>query len=393
MKKLAVITSGRADYGLVRPIMKGISRSKKLELQVFVTGAHLSPDYGNTHKEIEADGFVIDERIQSMRRTDTPEDVARSMGLTTQGFSKAFARTRPDMILVLGDRYEIFAAASAAVAMGIAIAHVHGGETTVGSVDEIFRHCLTKMSHLHFVSCEQYANRVIQLGEEPWRVTVSGAPGLDNFKDFTPYSPGEFRKKFDIPIRDDFLMVTFHPESVHPEHTRYQIETLLSALENIHRPLIFTYPNEDAAGKTIIRALRRYCISHDEAWLAVSLGTRGYASLMSRASAMVGNSSSGIIEAASFKLPVVNIGIRQQGRLKPQNVLDAPTELNAIIKAINKAISPSFRSLLRNLKNPFGDGRAVSRIIRVIEQSELNETFLLKRFHDLKQRQGALQCG
>ncbi len=393
MKSVAVITSGRADYGLLRPIMKAIDESTKLDLMIFVTGAHLSSEFGDTWREIEEDGFNITEKIHDNKTADTPAAIASSMGMATSGFSRAFDRTRPDIILVLGDRHEIFAAASAAVPMRIALAHVHGGESTLGSVDDIFRHCLTKMSHLHFVSCEQYKQRVIQLGEEPWRVTVSGAPGLDNLKNTIIYSPEDFFRKFGIPIKDGTLLVTFHPESIHPQHTRSQIYEILSALETANRPTVFTYPNADAAGKTIISALRHYCDSHHDAWLAIALGTRGYITVMSKAAAMIGNSSSGIIEAASFKLPVVNVGIRQSGRQKASNVIDVSIEHEAIKKAITKATSFRFRSSLDRLKNPFGDGNAARRIVDVLERTELDETLLVKKFHDLSTRQGALKCG
>jgi len=238
----------------------------------------------------------------------------------------------------------------------------------------------------------------VQLGEQPWRVSVSGAPGLDNLRDLVPYSAEEFHQRFKIPLRNDSLLVTFHPESIHPHQTSSQIVQFLAAIEDAARPVVFTYPNADAAGRTIIDSLKNYCASHTDAHIAVSLGTRAYATLMKNAALMVGNSSSGIIEAATFALPVVNVGIRQQGRIRPSNVIDATLNRLSISKAINRASSQGFRKSISGMKNPFGDGHASRRIVQRLKQVKIDENLLIKRFFDIDQErfvqgQGVERCG
>jgi UDP-hydrolysing UDP-N-acetyl-D-glucosamine 2-epimerase len=305
------------------------------------------------------------------------------MGLGTIGFAQAYARSRPDLLLVLGDRFEMHAAVVTALPFKLPVAHIHGGELTEGAIDDALRHSITKMSHLHFVATEPYAQRVIQMGEEPWRVVVSGAPSLDNLRHVPLLSREALADRYDVDLDDPFFLVTYHPVTLEYEQTRSQIDALLAALEEIGATVIFTYPNADTGSRLIIERVRDFIADHQRAYFLVNLGTQGYFSMMNHATAMIGNSSSGIIEAASFQLPVVNIGIRQRGRVRGENVIDVGYSKEEILAGIEQATAPSFQRAISNLVNPYGDGQAAERIVEKLRQVELGQSLLLKSFHQV----------
>jgi UDP-hydrolysing UDP-N-acetyl-D-glucosamine 2-epimerase len=297
-------------------------------------------------------------------------------------FARSYERRRPDLLLVMGDRFEMHAAVSAAAPFGIPVAHIHGGESSEGATDELYRHSITKMSHLHFVSTERYRQRVIRMGEESWRVTVTGAPALDNLRDLKRRDAADVERVIGMPLTPPPLLVTFHPVTLEPGDTSRQIAELLGALDRVDAPLVFTYPNADAGHDLIIEAIRSFARRHPRSRFMANLGTRLYFSLMSHVAAMVGNSSSGIIEAASFRLPVVNIGSRQRGRFHDRNVVDVDCEGAAILKAVRRVMRPSFHADLSDLVNPYGDGSAAERIVKILKKTSLDRSLLQKKFFD-----------
>lgn len=389
MRTIGVVTVARSDFGIYLPVLRRIEKDSDLELYLLVSGMHLSPEFGLTVKAIEDEGFEIGDRIEMLVSSDTPEAIAKSIGLGVIGFGQSYARQKPDILLALGDRFEMLAAVLAALPYNIPVAHIHGGESTEGLIDEAIRHSLTKMSHLHFVSTAGYRDRVLQMGEEPWRVTVSGAPSLDNLKQIKPTSLHELERSLGFALRPAPLLVTFHPVTLEHTETRHHILELLAALEIIDLPVIFTYPNADTEGRIIIQAIDEYVKSHAAARVVVNLGTARYFSLMRHARAMIGNSSSGIIEAASFGLPVVNIGNRQRGRFHGPNVLDAPCNRVAISDTIKTAISPRFKRRISTLVNPYGTGNAAIKIVEKLKKVSLDQNLMLKRFCTVRTLQSA----
>lgn len=384
MRSIGVVTTSRADYGIYLPILKRLSREPQLDMRLFVTGMHLSPDFGRSVEAIEKDGFMIQEKVEMLLASDTPEGIAKSMGLGTLGFAQAFSRWKPDILLVLGDRFEMHAAVVAALPFKIPIAHIHGGELTEGVIDEALRHSITKMSHLHFVATEEYSRRVIQMGEEPWRVIISGAPSLDNLKEFVPLSPAELEARVGMALPErGFLLVTFHPVTLEFERAGEQVDNLLAALAMIDMPVVFTHPNADTAGREVKNRIREFVDKTPSARALENLGTRGYFSLMAHARAMVGNSSSGLLEAPSFKLPVVNVGTRQRGRVRAANVIDCDCEKEEIVDSLNRAISSEFRDSIKGLINPYGDSNASEYISIRLINTPLDEKLIFKRFFDL----------
>ena len=384
MRTIGVVTVARSDYGICLPVLQRIQEDPDLRLHLIVAGMHLSPEFGLTVQAIEQDGFEINERIEMLLSSDTPEGVAKSMGLGTIGFAQAYARVRPDILLVLGDRFEMHAAVVAALSFKMPVAHIHGGESTEGAIDEAIRHSITKMSHLHFVATKVYAQRVMQMGEDPWRVVVSGAPSLDNLHRIRLLSREELEEQHGLDLRSPFLLITYHPVTLEYEQTEMQVRELLAALEEVGATTIFTYPNADPCSRLIIQMIREFIAGHRQAQLVVNLGTQGYFSMMKYAAAMVGNSSSGIIEAASFKLPVVNIGNRQRGRVRGKNVIDVGYTHAEILAGVEEAISPEFcAATLSDLVNPYGDGHAAERIVDKLKHVKLNDELLRKRFYEM----------
>jgi UDP-hydrolysing UDP-N-acetyl-D-glucosamine 2-epimerase len=381
MRTIAVVTGGRADYGILVPVLRQIVATPGLALELHVTGAHLV-EPGGTAGDIERDGFAIAERVPVLAGGDAPEAIARAIGAGVRGFADVFARRRPDLLLVVGDRYEIHAAVTAAAPFAIPVAHVHGGEVTEGAIDELFRHSITKLSHLHFVSTELHARRVRQLGEEPWRVTVSGAPGLDHLAGFQPLAAGEIARRFGVRIDAPFLLATFHPTTLEHEHTAAQATELVEALAAESLPVVVTAPNADTRHAGITAALAGLAGRRSGIHLVANLGTAAYFTLMAHAAAMVGNSSSGLVEAPSFRLPVVNIGTRQRGRLRAANVIDVGYGRAEIRAGIARALDPGFRAGLAGLTNPYGDGGAAPRIVQRLAEVPIDARLLVKRFHD-----------
>lgn len=382
VRTIGVVTVGRSDYGIYLPLLRKIEADPDLELHLIVAGMHLSPEFGFTAGAIEADGFQIGERVEMLLSSDSPAGIAQSMGLGTIGFAQAYARFRPDILLVLGDRFEMHAAALAALPFKIPVAHIHGGELTQGAIDDALRHSMTKLSHLHFVSAEEYGRRVAQLGEEPWRVTVAGALSLDNLHSGSLLGARELEKTYGLSLDQAPILVTFHPVTLEYEQTEWQVGELLAALASLDLPVIFTLPNADTGSRTILRMIRDFLCSHTSARMVDNLGTRGYFSLMSLASVMVGNSSSGIIEAPAFRLPVVNIGSRQKGRVRAANVIDVGYDRAEILGGISKALTSEFREELTKLVNPYGSGHASERIIQRLKEVALDENLIQKHFFD-----------
>jgi UDP-hydrolysing UDP-N-acetyl-D-glucosamine 2-epimerase len=383
VRRLGVVTVARSDYGIYRPILKRLAERDDIELSLFVGGMHLQERFGSTVGEIEADGFPIAERVDFLVPGDTPGDVAASIGRGVVAFAEAFARTRPDILVLLGDRYEMLAAGVAALPLVIPLAHIHGGESTEGLIDEAIRHSLTKLSHLHFTATEVYARRVVQLGEEPWRVTVTGAPSLDAVRELQPLSDGEL-ERLGVRLRGPTLLVTYHPLTLAPAQTRPELEALLAAIDASGLDAVFTYPNADTSHGEVASAVESFAASSERYALVKSLGSRAYFTLMRRVAAMVGNSSSGIIEASSFALPVVDVGSRQQGRVRPANVVHATSDRESIRAALVTATSDEFRRSLEGIENPYGDGHAAERIVERLVSVRLDERLVVKRFHDLR---------
>lgn len=383
MRTIGVVTVARSDYGIYRPVLRALAEHDDIRLQLYAGGMHLLERFGSTIEEIERDGFPIAERVDFLLPEDTPQAVAVSIGRGVIAFAEAFARSRPDLLVVLGDRFEMFAAAAAALPLRIPLAHLHGGELTEGALDDALRHSITKLSHLHFVAAEPYAARVRRLGEEPWRVVVSGAPALDALSDFRPLGDQELRDRFGVSLDRPTLLVTFHPETLEPERTEEHARQILEAVQGSGFDAIFTYPNADAGHERLAGLLEDAAAASGRFRLVKSFGSEGYFTLMSRAAAMVGNSSSGILEAPSFQLPVVNVGSRQRGRLRAANVIDVEPDARAIGEAITRATSAGFRQSLNGLVNPYGDGRAAERIVETLKRVELGPRLLVKRFKDL----------
>ncbi|MBI4354227.1 MAG: UDP-N-acetylglucosamine 2-epimerase (hydrolyzing) [Candidatus Omnitrophica bacterium] len=382
MRTIGVVTVGRSDYGIYRPVLRAIQQAEGLALRLFVTGTHLEPSFGLTVRAIEVDGFPIAERIPMGLGDDSPAGIAAAMGRGTLGFSQAYGRCRPDVLVLLGDRFEMHAAAVAAVPFAIPLAHLHGGELTNGAIDNAWRHAMTKMSHLHFVATEEARRRVLQMGEEPWRVVVSGAPGLDNLRTVKLLTLEEIAFSLGKPLKTAPLLVTYHPVTLEYEQAVWQIGELLAVLEVVDRPVVFTAANADTNGRVIRRAIEAFVASRPSSVVVDALGTQAYFSLMAHAAAMIGNSSSGLIEAPSFKLPVVNIGTRQAGRLRAENVIDVGYGREAILQGIRRALAPETRECLKNMVNPYGEGRAADVMVDHLRGVVLDHRFIAKSFVD-----------
>ena len=388
MRKIAVVTGTRAEYGLLYWIIKGIHEDPELELQLIVTGMHLSPEFGLTVKEIEKDGFPIAERVEMLLSSDTETAIATSMGLGMIGFAKAYEHLRPDVLVVLGDRFEIHAAVSASIPFRLPVAHIHGGESTLGAMDEQFRHAITKMSHIHFAATDQYRKRIIQMGELPKNVFCFGAPGLDNIYRLKLLNIEKLSEELKIPRNVKIGIVTFHPVTLEKGSTRSQILELLEAIKEFEEIYwVFTLPNADTEGRSITEKINNFVSEFPEKGrVFISLGQLRYLSLLKNAVLMVGNSSSGLVEAPSVELPVVNIGDRQRGRVRGKNVIDVPEcKKEPIINSIYKALSPDFRNSLKGMKNPYGEGNASEKIVKILKTISLGEGLTKKTFYEIQQ--------
>lgn len=384
-KDICVITGSRAEYGILKPLINLIDEDDFFNLRLVVTGMHLSYEFGLTYKEIEQDGFCIDEKIESVLSSDTAVGVSKSMALTIIGFSEYFSRVKPDLVIVLGDRYEILAATCSAAIAQIPIAHIHGGETTEGSLDEIFRHSITKMSYLHFVSTEEYRKRVIQLGEDPDRVFNVGALGVENVKNIDLLTKHQLEDEINFRLDKRYALVTFHPVTLGKISVEEQVNQLLKALDNFKDiDLIFTKSNSDSNGRVINNLIDAYVIKNGErAIVFESMGLLRYLSAMKYCSFVIGNSSSGIIEAPSFNVPTVNIGDRQKGRVQAKNIINCDPVCEDIINSINEALSQS-KIYLESINNPYGNGSTSKKIIEKIREVDLKNISLKKSFYDIK---------
>jgi UDP-N-acetylglucosamine 2-epimerase (non-hydrolysing)/GDP/UDP-N,N'-diacetylbacillosamine 2-epimerase (hydrolysing) len=383
VRTIGVVTVGRSDYGVYLPVLRRIQAEPDLRLHLLAAGMHLSPRFGLTVQAIERDGFAIGEKIEMLVASDSPEGIAKSVGLGILGFAQAYGRFRPDLLLTLGDRFEMYSAVVAALPFKIPVAHVHGGEITRGAIDDSLRHSITKLSHLHFVATQEYARRVAQLGEEPWRITVSGAPSLDNLQTLKLLSSQEIEAAYGLRLDPPPLLATFHPVTLEYEQAGWQIGEFLSALEAAAIPVVFTMPNADTGGSIIRNRISEYVRAHPSARSVENLGTHAYFSLMAQAVAMAGNSSSGLIEAPSFGLPVVNIGARQAGRVRGANVIDVEHDRASILSGIKKAIQPTFRAGLRQMQNPYGSGNAAEIIVEGLKTATLDDRLIIKKFCDV----------
>ncbi len=383
-RKICVVTGTRAEYGLLYWLMKEIESDKDLELQLIVTGMHLSSEFGLTYEAIEKD-FKIDKKIEMLLSSDTSIGISKSMGLAQISFAEAYDDLKPDILVVLGDRYEIFSAVSSAMIARTPIAHLHGGETTEGSFDESIRHSITKMSHLHFTATQEYKNRVIQLGEQPNRVFKVGGMGIENIKRLQLLSKKEFEKSIDFKLNKKNILVTFHPVTLEKRTAKKQFQNLLDAIDTLKDTnIIFTKANSDTDGRVINSMIDTYIKNNSDKSLGfTSLGQLRYLSALQYVDAMVGNSSSGLAEAPSFKIATINIGDRQKGRIMATSVISCKNDKKTIIKSFEKIYSKKFINVLKNTKNPYGDGCASSKVISILKEVDLKD-ILMKKFYDLK---------
>lgn len=377
-RKICVITGTRAEYGLFLPIMHKIKSSDTLSLQLIVSTMHLSAEFGNTYQQIEKDGFTIDEKIENLLASDTKSAIVKSTGLATILLSDAFNRLKPDVVLLLGDRFETHAAATTAMLMNIPIAHIHGGEITEGAVDEQIRHSITKMSYLHFTSTESYRQRIIQMGEDPSRIFTSGAPGIDNIIKLTLLSQVELEHDLDWRFDDNAALFTYHPVTLYDENLNNDIDKIFTTLEQSNLNILFTYANADDNGRVINQKIELFCQKNPKKYKAVkSLGQLRYLSAMKYVNLLIGNTSSGIIEAASFHKPVVNIGDRQKGRLQSGNVINC--SINELENAITQALSNVTQDNCKQYNNIYGDGNASDIIVDILSNTQLS---VVKKFVD-----------
>jgi len=382
-RKLCVITGSRSDYGLLKHLIKSISNSDLFQLQLIATGSHLSEKFGKTYLEIEADGFYIDKKIDIDVKGGSPSETISSTALSLTSFSDALIDLHPDLVIMLGDRYELLGAAIACMVHNVPIAHFHGGESTYGAIDEAIRHALTKFSHIHFVATEEYRKRVVQLGETPARVHNVGGLGVDAINRMHLLSRTELECDLGIKLKEKNLLITFHPVTLDQQSSSLQIQELLDALED-HREkcLIFTMPNADTGGMAIYDLIKNYVARHDNAYLFSSLGQLRYFSCIAQVDGVIGNSSSGLLEVPTFKKPTINIGDRQKGRLRAESVIDCPPIRSQISDAIFRIYESDFRLKLNATKNPYGDGLAVEKVLSILARLSF-DGLLKKEFYDL----------
>lgn len=383
-KSVCVFTGTRAEYGLLKPLIHEIKSDTDLEVQIVASCMHLSPEFGLTYSEIEKDGFTINEKVEMLLSSDSPTGISKSIGLGIISYSEAIARLSPDLIVIVGDRFEALAFAIASSICNRVVAHIHGGEVTVGSFDDAFRHSITKMSHLHFTSTDEYRKRVIQLGEHPDRVFTVGSLGLDNIGKIEFISKKELEKQLSVKFKSRNLLITFHPLTRESNSSKDHFRNLLDALDELEDTLlIFTKANADTDGRIINRMIDQY-VTHNnhKANSFVSLGQEKYLSLMKCVDGVVGNSSSGIIEAPSFHIGTVNIGDRQKGRIKAESIIDCEPDKKSIRKALTVLYSPEFKETLENVINPYGDGKTAPRIKKIIKNYNL-KNIQKKEFYNI----------
>ena len=385
LKKICVVTSTRAEYGLLKPIILKLQSKKNFDVRVAVTGAHLSPEFGLTYREIVKDGIDIDKKIEMLMSADTPAAISKSMSLGLIGFADYFSESRPEGVLLLGDRYEMLAIACAAMNEGIPIIHLHGGETTEGAVDDAIRHAITKMSYLHMASTETYRRRIIQMGEAPDRVFCVGAMGVENAMHTALLEKSDLEKALQMDLDVPYAVVTFHPVTLEKDSAKLQTGELLGALDAFPDwKFIITKANADKGGRMINQMLDSYVSNHNNIKVFDSLGMIRFLSAVKYSRMVIGNSSSGLIEAPSFHVPTINIGDRQKGRIRADSVIDCLPEKKDILRAMERAEDTRFRKGLANMNNPYGDGETSDKIIKILETWLLGaEVDLKKRFYDM----------
>ncbi len=379
MRKIALLTVARSDYGLYRPLVKKLQAYDDVQLDIIACAAHLSPAYGNTINEIYEDGITPAATVDMTLTSDTPASLTRSMGLGMIGMSTAFETIDPDILVVLGDRYEMMAAAAAAVPFRIPVAHIAGGSITLGAIDDYFRHAITKLSHIHFVETQQYCERIQRMGEADWRIHHTGSLSIDNAQMVEKLSYAELKDKFDIPFEEPPILATMHPVTTEPDEVMGQITRFLDAIHHAPHPVLITYPNADGGGMTFINEIDKFIKANpDKAYGVAHLGTKAYVNMLRCAKFMMGNSSSGIMEGATFALPVVNIGRRQEGRFAPDNVIHCDDSIDSIVAAIQKASSIEFKSGISGMVNPYGDGQAAERMAKILSSIPIDPNLIEK---------------
>jgi GDP/UDP-N,N'-diacetylbacillosamine 2-epimerase (hydrolysing) len=384
-KKICILTATRAEYGLLRPVIRRLREEDLFDVRIAVTGAHLSPEFGLTYKEIEDDNFPIDKKIEILLSSDTPGSISKSMGLALLGFADYFSESKPDLLLVLGDRYETLAVCCTAMNERIPIAHLYGGETTEGAVDEAFRHAITKLSYLHFTSTEMYRKRVIQLGEHPSRVFNVGALGVENVLSVPLLEKDELEKSLQFNLSDQYVVVTYHPVTMESTPSEIGFQALLDTLDTFpDLRIIFTKANADADGRIINEMMNTYVSNHSNTIVVASLGMKRYLSAVKYCAAVIGNSSSGIIEVPSFHVPTINIGDRQKGRLMADSVINCNPTTKDIAGALHYALSEDGKNKAASTHNPYGAGDTAKQVCEAIHKYVLADSHTLKKvFYDL----------
>lgn len=385
-KKVCIVTGTRAEYGILRPLIEKLDKESSIELQIIATGMHLSPEFGLTYKNIEQDGYNITEKIEILLSSDSSVGVSKSMGLALISFAECYQRIKPDLLIMLGDRYETFSAMAAATVAKIPVAHIHGGEITEGAFDDSFRHSMTKMAYIHFTSAEDYRKRVIQLGENPERVFNVGAMGVENVLKLKLSNREELQKKLEIELKAGYFTVIFHPVTLENNSAETQVNELMKALEQFSdKTIVFIKGNSDTNGRIINSAIDVYCSKYKNTYGFASLHIEDYMSLLKNSSCIIGNSSSGIIEAPSFKIPTVNIGDRQKGRIKAKTVIDCEPYAEEIISAIKIGMDNKFRNNLEKIENPYENGDTSEKVLNIIKEilfeKEIN---LKKKFYNIE---------
>ncbi len=382
-RKIAVVTTSRADYSHLYWPLRELSGHPGVDLKIVAMGAHLSPEFGGTIREIEKDGFTIDARVECLLSSDTDVGMAKTIGVATLNLADILGQMRPDLLLLIADRYELLAPASVALALRIPIAHIEGGEISEGAIDDAVRNALTMMSHIHFTSTHAALERVIAMGEEPWRVHRAGAPSLDHLRRQTLITREQLESQLRIELKHPTILVAYHPVTLARDTVR-EADALFTALQTLPDQILFCYPNADAGSRVLIECSKLFAASRGTAHVFVNLDALTYWSLLKQVGVLVGNSSSGIMESASFALPTVNVGLRQQGRERARNVIDAAPEADAILAAIAKAKSPDFRRSLQGMTNPYGEGVGSQTIVEVLSTVPLCEELLMKRHTPLR---------
>lgn len=386
-RKICVVTGTRAEYGIMSMLMKALQDDPRVELQILATNMHLSPEFGLTYKEIVADGLKIDKKVEMLLSSDTHVGTVKSMGLASIGFADAYEELKPDLIVILGDRYEMLAAASAALIFGIPVAHLHGGEITEGAYDDAIRHAITKLSYLHLTSTEEYRKRVIQLGESPESVYWTGALGVDNIRKEDFLSLEELESYLDFKLGDKYVVVTFHPVTKEPDEALTQTKALLESLTRYidEFKVLFTLPNSDTGGRGVASLIKDWVSVHPDSSIAVtSMGRKRYYSALAHCSAVIGNSSSGILEAPSFKKPTLNIGNRQKGRAQGNTVINCEANETSISEGLEKVLSNRFAEYVNKSGfNPYAKEGTLQEIHRILVDTELPKN-AVKQFHDIK---------